>query len=140
MADPTGPLHTAIEAALRASTDLATAMGGKVRLYTEAPTNASLPYVVIGQYDGGVDRSGCADEADITATVTLWSRTTPLDHGVQARAMGDAVLEAIGVDLTVTGWDVMVREDDLRPSYSTQADTSTRGVLVIEYRLTEQVA
>jgi hypothetical protein len=140
MASPAGPYKVAQEAALRASADLASAMGGTLRIYTEVPANAPLPYLVIGQDEVRQDKSGCAVEAEVTSTVTLWSRPSPLDKGAQARAMGAAIVEALGVDLIVSGWDVMVLENQLSEQYTAQADQSTRGALTFEYLLTEQGA
>jgi hypothetical protein len=140
MTSPAGPFKVAQEAALRASAALATAMGGTVRLYTEVPANAPLPYIVIGQDDVSLEPAGdCATEAEITSTLTLWSRTSPLDKGVQARAIGSAVIGALNAELTITGWDVDLWELQ-GESYSTNADQSARGVVVLHYLLTEQVA
>lgn len=140
MASPAGAFHTAQEAALRASVALATAMGGQVRLYTEVPDNAPLPYIVIGSDQVILDASSdCADEAEIVSTVQWWTRKSPLDHGAQARAMGSAIITALNIAMTVTGWDViefLCQSEE----YNTDPDRSTRGRAVFEYQLTEQVA
>lgn len=140
-ASPAAPLRAAAEAALRASAALRAAMVlDAARIYTEVPANALLPYVVLGQVDGTLDRSGCAAEGEFALTVTLWSRTDKLDKGAQAHAMGGAVIDALAADLGVAGWDVIARDDDISEAYAGQADQSTRGVLVFQYLLTEQVA
>lgn len=141
MSSPAGPFKLAQDAALRASAALVQAMGlTTARLYTEPPANAPLPYVVTGddQILIEVDEF-CADEAEIFATVTVWSRATPLDAGAQARAVGLAVIIALNAQLAVTGWDVDLWELQSE-SYSTNPDQSTRGVLVFHYLLTKQVA
>jgi hypothetical protein len=130
---------TAQEAVLRASTDLQTAMalgGGKVRLYDEIPVNAPVPYVSIGERQTLiVQHPDC--EAEVFATVQWWSRKDPLDKGVQARAMGAAIIGALLAQLTLDGWDVDEWEIDSE-SYSTDPDQSTHGRAVFHYLLTEQ--
>lgn len=139
MPSPADPFKIAQEAALRASAALATAMGGTVRIYTEVPTNAPLPYVVLGDDQVLLDTSSdCADEAEIFSTVGLWARKTPPDKGAQARAMGSAVVDALNIELTITGWTVDLAESQSE-SYSTDPDQSTKGVLVFRYLLTEIV-
>jgi hypothetical protein len=138
MASPAGAFRTAVEAALRASSDLLTAMGTR-RLYTEVPANAVLPYVVIGQDQILLQNGECADEAEVYATVHCWSRTSTPDHGVQARNILDAVIAALNTDLTVTGWDVV--EWGLQSEvYSTDPDGSTHGRVELRYLLTEITA
>lgn len=140
MPSPAQPFKTAQEVALRASAALASAMGGSVRIYTEVPPNAPLPYVVIGNDDIQQEPPGdCATEAEVTSTIGVWSRTSPLDKGAQARAIGAAIIDALNAQLTVTGWDVDLWELQSE-QYSTDPDQSTKGVLVFHYLLTEQIA
>jgi len=109
-----------------------------VRIYTEVPTNAPLPYIVLGNDQVILETNpGCTDEAEVTSTVTWWSRTAPLDKGAQARVMGSAIIDALNVELTVTGWDVDEWEVQSE-QYFTDADQSTKGVVVIRHLLTEQ--
>jgi hypothetical protein len=138
MPSPAGPYKTAQETALRASSALATAMGGAVRIYTEVPANAPLPYIVLGNDQVLLEANpGCADEAEVTSTVALWSRTAPLDKGVQARAMGSAIIDALNVELTLAGWDVDVWEMQSE-QYLTDPDQSTKGIITLHYLLTQQ--
>jgi hypothetical protein len=140
MPSPAAPYKLAQEAALRASADLATAMGGTVRLYTEVPANAPLPYVVIGNDDLQQEPPGdCAIEAEITANIGIWSRKAPLDKGAQARAIGAAIIAALNAQLTITGWDVDLWEVTSE-RYSTDPDQSTHGIIELHYLLTQQVA
>jgi hypothetical protein len=137
---PAGAFKTAQEAALRASADLKTAMGLTIaRIYTEVPANAPLPYVLIGQDQVLLDDEGCATEAEIFSTVGLWSRASPLDKGDQARAIGDAIIAALAVELTIVGWDVDLALMQSE-TYATDPDQSTHGTLVFHYLLTRQVA
>jgi hypothetical protein len=140
MPSPAGPYKTAQEAALRASADLQAAMGGSVRIYTEVPAGAVLPYIVLGNDQIILETSpGCADEAEVVSTVTWWSRLSTLDKGVQARAMGSAIVDALNMELTVAGWDV-VEWQSQSEHYLTDPDQSTKGIAVIRHLLTEQVA
>lgn len=139
MASPAGPYKLAQEAALRASTALATAMGGAVRVYTEVPTGATLPYVVLGNDQILLENDDCAAEAEVISTLGLWSRKAPLDKGAQARAIGSAIIDALNLQLTVTGWTVDEWEVQSE-QYSTDPDQSTKGTVTLRYLLTEQVA
>lgn len=139
MGSPAQPFKVAQEAALRASSDLTTAMGGKVRIYTEVPPNAPLPYIVIGGDQIILENDVCADEAEIFSTVNLWSRTNPLDHGVQARAIGSEVITALNQQLNLSGWTVdewTVQSE----RYVTDPDGSSHGIITFQYLITEIVA
>lgn len=137
MPSPAAPFKTAQEAALRTSNAVQTAMDGTTRLYTEVPADAILPYGVLGNDQVLLDTSGCAGEAEIFSTVTIWSRKKTLDKGAQARAIGAAVIDALNLQLTVTGW--IVDDWELQSEhYVTDPDQSTKGVLVFHYLLTEQ--
>lgn len=139
MNSPAAPFKLAQEAGFRAAADLAAAMGGTVRLYTEVPEGAPLPYVVNGNDQVILEDTGCGVEAEVFSTVTLWSRTTPaLDKGAQARAIGAALIAAAEA-LTVEGWDVDLFELTSE-RYSTDPDQSTRGVIEFRHLLTEQAA
>lgn len=139
MPSPAAAFRISEEAALRASAALAAAMG-VVRLYTEVPANAPLPYAVIGQHQVLLEViEDCADEAEVFATIAIWSRPTTPDHGAQARAMGAAIIAALNAQLTITGWDVDLWEMQSE-RYSTDPDQSTRGVIELRYLLTQQVA
>lgn len=129
------------EAALRASAALATAMalaGGKVNVFTEVPANVKPPYVLIGEREAQLEQvPGCADEAELIATVQWWARKEPLDKGAQATAMGAAIVAALLAQLTLDGWDVdewLIEQE----RYSTDPDQSTRGLAVFRYLLTAQ--
>lgn len=139
MPSPATAFKAAQEAALRGSADLKTAMGlATARIYTEAPTNAPVPYVVIGLDQVLIEQNeGCADEAEIFATVSWWSRVSPLDKGAQARAMGEAIVDALNLQLTITGWTVDVWELQ-QERYVTDPDQSTHGLAEFHYQLTAQ--
>lgn len=141
MPSPAQAFKIAQEAALRGSAEMQAAMNlpaSAVRLYTEVPANAPLPYCVLGDDQVLVENTECAVEAEIYATIGVWSRLNPLDKGVQARAIGAAVIAALNLQLAVHGWDVdeWAVQDE---RYSTDPDQSTHGVLLFKYLLTEQV-
>lgn len=143
MPSPAGPFKLAQEAALRGSAALATAAGAALRIYTEVPvagpSGVPLPYLVTGQDQIILEADGdCADEAEIFASVGLWSRTDPLDKGAQCRAMGSAAIDALNVALSIDGWEVVVWEL-VSERYVTDPDQSTHGILDFRYLLTEQV-
>ncbi|RZJ44957.1 MAG: DUF3168 domain-containing protein [Brevundimonas sp.] len=114
MSDPANALQDAIEATLRASPALKTAMGQqKVRLYTmSAPNGAPFPYVVIGEDQIIDDSTECADSSEVVTTVHLWAR---LDDDVsasrkQAKAMAGVIRSALKGAMTVTGFDLVSQE------------------------------
>lgn len=138
MSSPKAAFSAAQDAALRGSAALATAMGtGGKGILTEVPANQAPPYVVQGEIQVLLENDPCADEAEVFSTVHVWSRTSPLDHGAQAGAMGAAMIAALNAQLTLTGWTV--DEWELQSEgYSTDPDQSTHGVLVFHYLLTKQ--
>jgi hypothetical protein len=139
---PTLPMVRAIEAAVRASADLAAAMGGRVRFYpTAREAGATLPFVLIDSLQSVADGTSCADGAEVFASISLWSKPAVADRGAQAYAMGAALEEALRAQLTVEGWDVDEWPDQVEASviYNTEPDGSIRGRLDLRYLLTEQV-
>lgn len=140
MADetPAAPFAQARHAALEGSAALAAAVGAAPQLFTEVQANATPPYVVEGEDQILLEKDACADEAEVYATVHIWSLTEPLDRGAQARAMGGAVVGAM-LALSVTGWDVDLAELQSE-RYFTDPDQSTHGVLTFHYLLTKQAA
>lgn len=138
MSSPAAPFRTAQEAALRASAALAAAMGGKVRLYTEVPSNAPLPYVVIGQDEIDDLSDGCGEAHSIVSTVQWWTKGVGAASGAAtARAMGDAILGALKTDaLAITGHALVMCELEQPESYSTDPDQSSRGRAVLRYETT----
>lgn len=111
MSDPALALQNAVEAALRASTPLKTAMGlATVRLYPLAPPdNAPFPYLVIGEDQIVDDSTECVDSSEAYTTVHCWARITDDVSGsrAQAKAMAGAVRMALNVELALTGFDVV---------------------------------
>ena len=108
MSDPSLPLQNAIEAALRASAALKTAMGlTTVRLYTLAgPVNAPFPHLTIGDDQILDDETVCAASSEANTTVHVWSR---IDGEVgasraQAKAIAAVVRTVLNVPLTVAGF------------------------------------
>lgn len=143
MHSPAGPFKVSQEAALRASSGLAQAMtagdsGAVSRIYTEVPTNAPTPYVVIGDDQVLIFVSDCGSEAEIFSTVHLWSRTNPLDKGVQARAIGSEIIGVLNAALVLTGW-VIDEWEMTSERYVTDPDGSTHGIIEFRYQLTQLV-
>lgn len=109
-------------------------------ILTEAATNQAVPYVVFGQNQIILDQfEGCGYTAEIFATVHWWSRTSPLDKGAQARAMGSAIIDALNLELAMTGWTVDLWELQ-QERYVTDPDQSSHGMADFHYLLTQQSA
>jgi|AAFX01.1.fsa_nt_gi hypothetical protein len=136
MPSPAGPFHTAQESALKASSGLIAAAAGPLRVLTEPPTNAMPPYVVIGNTQVLIEAGDCGDEAEIFATVDVWSRTEPLDKGAQARAMGGEIIDALNLALSIDGWTTVLWEMTSE-RYVTDPDQSTHGTIEFRYLLTQ---
>jgi hypothetical protein len=141
MPSPAESFHAAQDTALRGSAALIAAMAiaGK-GILTEVAANQPVPYVIFGQNQIILqENEGCGFMAEVFATVSWWSRKTPLDKGAQARAMGAAIIDALLVELTVTGWDVDLWELQ-QERYVTDPDQSTHGMADFRYLLTQQTA
>lgn len=134
MSDPAAALNAAIEAALRASTDLA-----GIRIYNGVvPERASpLPYVIIGEDQVIGDDEECTTASEVFATVHAWSKPEP-PSATEARDIGAAIRAALTASLTVTGHEVVDFEfQDAR--YNTDSDGSTHMAAVFHYFLTPSV-
>lgn len=136
MSDPSLALQSAVEAALRGSTALAQAMGGRVRLYPLAPpADAPFPYLTIGEDQIIGDETECMDSSEAFTTIHVWAR---LDGDVsgsraQAKRIGAAVRQAINRNLNVIGFDVTECEFQTA-RHLTDPDLRTAHT-VIEHRL-----
>lgn len=138
MASPAQELHTAREAALRASTDLADAMGG-VRLYTAPPTNKSPPYVIHGEDTIITSFGECADEAEILSTVHWWSKPSTNDDQAEARAIGAAIVPVL-MSLQFLPTYEIVETILEAEEYRTDPDGSTHGIARARHLITEIVS
>lgn len=139
MGSPAAAFKDAEETALRGSTALATAMGGTIRLYTEVPTNAPLPYIVVGQHEIDDLSDGCGDAHSITSTVQWWTTKRGAASGaVAAREMGAAIISALNTELTITGHDVVLAIMEIPERYATDPDQSSRGLAGFRYETTAQ--
>jgi hypothetical protein len=139
MTSPAAAFHTAQEALLRASAPLAAAMGlAAPRILTDVPVGQRPPYVVIGNDQVLLENGVCADEAEIFATVDIWTRTNGLDKSAQCRAVSAIVIGLLNAALTITGWTV--DEYELQSElHRTDPDWSSHATLTFHYLLTQQV-
>ncbi|PLR25066.1 hypothetical protein SGCZBJ_12580 [Caulobacter zeae] len=138
MASPALPFKRAEEAALRASAALKAAMGlAEVRLYTEVPTNAPLPYVVLGQHEIDDQSDGCGEAHEIVSTVQWWTKIVAGVPGSDvARLMGAAIVQALGEALEIEGHAVVLAEMETPETYGTDPDQSSRGRVAYRYETT----
>lgn len=132
MSDPASALLTTLEATLRGSAALATAMGGSVRLYAgPIPTNAPLPYVAIGDDQVIDDSDECQDGSEIFAKVHAWSRPEP-PSATQARSIAAAVRAALKAPIALEGFET-VEWAFVDALHLTDPDGSTHVVLTFRY-------
>ncbi len=141
MPSPALPFKAAEEAALRASAALKTAMGvtgaNPVRLYTEVPKNAPLPYAVIGQHEIDDLSSGCGEAHSIVSTVQWWTKDVGPTKGSDAvRKQGAAIIAALFVELSIAGHATVLVEMEDPERYATDPDQSSRGLVAFRYETT----
>lgn len=137
MTSPALPFDAAEEAALRASSALAVAMDGKVRLYTEVPENAPLPYIVVGQHEIDDLSDGCGEAHSIVSTVQWWAADLGATKGsIVVRRMGVAIIAALNVELSIAGHATVLVAMEEREAYATDPDQSSRGRVAFRYETT----
>lgn len=136
MSDPSLALQEAVDTALRGSSALAQAMGGRVRLYPLAPpADAPFPYLTIGEDQIIGDETECSDSSEAYTTIHVWAR---VDNDVsasraQAKRIGAAVRAAINRHLNVIGFEVVECEFQTA-RHLTDPDLRTAHT-VVEHRL-----
>ena len=139
MSDPALAVQDAIEAALRGSSALAAAMGGRVRLYPLAQVGDDLfPYLTIGEDQIVADETECSAGSEVYTTVHVWARLEDDVQGsrAQAKRIAGAVRSAINRDLNVIGFDLIdCRFDDTR--HLTDSDMRTAHSVVTHRLMVE---
>lgn len=139
MNSPAVPFKVAEEAALRGSAGLLAAMGlPVVRIYTEVPENAPLPYVVLGQHEiDDLSDDGCGDAHSIVSTVQWWTKSVgDVKGSVTARLMGGAIIQALFRELAIEGHATVLWEMEEPEHYGTDPDQSSRGRVAFRYETT----
>lgn len=138
MSSPALPFKAAEDKALRDSNALLTVMGLPiVRIYTEVPPNAPLPYVVVGAHEITDLSSNCGEAHSIITTVQWWTKDVDGVKGsVVVRLMGDAIVAALNVELAIEGHATVMCEPEGPAVYGTDPDQSSRGRAVFRYETT----
>jgi hypothetical protein len=137
MADPAAAFHTAQDAALRSSIELANLFPNQqVRIYGTVPQNAPLPFIRIGDDQVLADDTECASGSEVYAVVHIWTRPDP--PSVQLARQIAGVVRDILADpdtFTVADFDVIdALFVDTR--HLTDPDGSTHAVMTFHYALT----
>ena len=134
MNSPALPFKIALETALRACLPLKAAMGGTVRIYTEVPQNAPLPYVVLGADEITGDHDPCGDQHEIVSTVQWWAKEVAGEPGsLVVRKMGCAIIGAMLAELPIVGHSTDLWEMETPETYGTDPDGSSRGRMAARY-------
>ena|SRR6185503_11974471 len=94
MKDPGAEMQKAIHAALMASGDLATAMGGAVRAYDKVVPNPAYPFIRIGDDDAHGIGGSCGDGWEFFATLHIFSRDARAPR-MEVKGIANAALSAI---------------------------------------------
>ena len=138
MPSPALPFKSSEEAALRASAGLKAAMGLTiVRVYIEVPTNAPLPYVVVGAHEIDDLTDDCGAAHSIVSTVQWWTKAVGDFEGSDAvRKQGDAIADALFRPLDIPGHATVLWEMEEPARYGTDPDGSSRGRVVFRYETT----
>lgn len=138
MPSPAIPFKTAEDQALRDSGALKAAMGlADVRIYTEVPTNAPLPYVVLGAHEITDLSDGCGGAHSIISTVQWWTKDVGETKGsVVVRQMGDAIFDVLFAELAIAGYATVMCELEDPVAYGTDPDQSSRGRAAFRYETT----
>jgi hypothetical protein len=137
MADPAAAFHTAQDAALRGSGELASLFPNSTpRIYGVVPQNAPLPFIRIGDDQVLEDSTDCASGSEIYAVAHVWTRPDP--PGVQlARQMAGVIRDLLADPETFVVQDFDVIDAlfvDTR--HLTDPDGSTHAVITFHYALT----
>ena len=133
--DPAAAFHTAQDAALRGSAELAALFpGGLVRVYSVVPQNAPLPMIRIGDDQLLEDSDECVSASEIFATVHVWTRPEPPDVQL-GRQIAGVVRAVLGTELALVGHDTVLGEFT-NALHLTDPDGSSHAVLSFRYLTT----
>jgi len=137
MADPAAVFHAALDAALRASPELAELFPGNiVRLYSVVPQNAPLPFIRIGDDQIIEDSDECVSASDVFAAVHVWSKPDP--PSVQlGRVIAGVIRDLITPEFEVPGFDVVLATF-LDTRHLTDPDGTSHALLNFHFALTAE--
>ena len=134
MSDPAAAFHTAQDAALRTSPELAALFpDGRARVFGVVPQNAPMPFLRIGDDQVLEDSDECVSASELFATVHIWTAPEPPDVQLGRRIAG--VVRGLLVDLVITGFDLVLGEF-VEARHLTDPDGSSHAVLVFHYLTT----
>lgn len=130
MIDPSLPLHAALRAALIADATLQATVSGGVPVYDRVPAGAATPYIHVRSMTPVDDGNSCADAADVTVDIDVWSEAV---GQVEAKTIGKAVVDVLDAPLDLDGFRCVVGHA-VSAVYSTESDgLTTRGALSFRY-------
>lgn len=121
-------LQAAINTALAADTAVKALIGNPVRLYQEAKTNATFPYVVFGDTQDLPDLAECIDGWEIFFALNIYSRAGGFQEAKNIGAAIDAVLH--DATFTLTGYRCLIIERDSPTRYVVAPDNMTKHGLL----------
>jgi hypothetical protein len=107
---PDFDLQRAIVTVLKASADLQSLIGNPIRLYQDAPANATFPYVTLGEGQVVPDLADCIDGSEIYPILHVWSRASGFG---EAKSIAATIWKALnGATLTMTENRCLLLERD----------------------------
>lgn len=113
MPDILGPsleLQIAIVEKIRASTDLQGLLGKPVRIYQDAPTSPTFPYVTLGDGDENPDIADCIDGTEVYLSLHVWSKEDGFEVCKKTVATIWNVLRTADISLTQNTLSVFERD------------------------------
>lgn len=131
MSDPAIALQKAVNDVLKASTALATAMGGTIRAYDRVPASYALPYLTFGDDEINDDGNSCDNDfSEAFVTVHVWSEKV---GKVEAKNIGGAVRGALATEISITGFRAVVGHFQSGRYFTESDGLITHGVLTFRY-------
>lgn len=121
-----------LQTAMRSVLVGANVAGG--RIYDRVAKGAKFPYVTIGDEQTVDDGTQCADMFEVFADVHVWSRATGTERA-EAKAIGEAIRQALAADLTVADYHVILSEFETSRVFREQDGLTAHAVLTFRFLL-----
>lgn len=134
MSDPAYAMQSAIVTALKASSPLATAMGGTATIYDQVVASPVYPFVRVGEDQSLDDSNGCSDGWEYLATLHIFARQI---EGLGARPLAKRISAALvtamkGVS-AATGFVIAEQELESTRHFMEEDGVTAHSVVVIRY-------
>lgn len=134
MSDPAYAMQQAIVTALKASSPLATAMGGTATIYDQVAADPVYPFIRVGEDQSLDDSNGCSDGWEFLATFHIFARQIEgLGARPLAKRIGAALVTAAKGVGAATGFVIADQNLESTRYYMEDDGITAHGVVVIRY-------